>query len=301
MSVLVDNAPAAAPGPRAPSAIDRLPRPVRAALERSGGCAKTVAVAVSCDTTRATSPPRERPHGGAGYYCYLAVHPLDGRKKDTFMGIASDPLADLFARNHGLPLHDPVAALAAAANLPARASATDSSDGAKEGETQQRRRRRRAGETGKDTHLAAPYWKLAAVLEAPPTVAECQQLRLEWTAGTRGVNSKIAKARKLAHEHGLVYYGRDEQSDDSHVEQVVVQTGGKAAAAELTKVRDALAAARIRDREWEHSFAAVFTAAGILSSWLPALLGSDVYRSTELQRLQTLFAAGRAPLSFAVR
>src|SRR5271170_7553863 len=87
MAVLIENTPFLTGAPQSPLVFDTLPRPVRAALERGGTTARTVAVAVSCDARQG------RPHGG--YYCYLAVHPLDGRKKDTFMGIAEDPLADL--------------------------------------------------------------------------------------------------------------------------------------------------------------------------------------------------------------
>jgi hypothetical protein len=239
-----------------------------------------------------------------GYFCYLAVHPMSGRKKDTFMGIAADPIKDLFARNHALPLVESVPPSPAPAGAARAPSASDTS------ERGQRRRRKRSSENGKETHLAAPYWSFAAVIGptsrdhagAALTLDQCVALRAKWMSGTRGEKSKMARAQRLARELGMVYYGRDVAVDDAHVLDVVVTTSGAMAASELGKVREAAAIARARGPVWPRGQLAVFEAAALLGAWLPELLcKQDACRVADVRRLDGLFRSGVAALSFALR
>lgn len=248
---------------------------------RKGAIAATIATTLEAHVSPASHRvrvPGDIQHAARGcsikgqYWCYLAIHPLEEKKKDTYMAVASDPVADVYMNNHAtfaVPIAvpsanaSPTAAGVAIARIPssrrgakprkgrstmaaaapgaagssplsssttlpreplparleARLRALSDPDAAP---TQQSSSRNGwPGSSAQDTQMAAPYWAMGAVVGPALCYPQAKRIQEYWSAGTRGVKSKMLNGRTVAREYGLRYYGRDVEAPPGEVREIL--------------------------------------------------------------------------------
>lgn len=117
-------------------------------------------------------------------FCYMAVHPNSDRKKNTYLGISRDPIADLYMHNHADSFE-----IMRKGREPMRPVSVVTST--------------------KTTHAAAPYWSMNNLLGPFFTRPAANMAREEWGLRTRGDESKTRRARVIARRYDMAYFGQD--------------------------------------------------------------------------------------------
>lgn len=219
--------------------LEHLPSVVRDAILRAGAGAKcSVAKLQSSAAARPVVPVSPDTHRRAcaqavrgEYYCYMATHPIADRKKNTFIGVSTDPVNDLYVHNHAMAFV-PMRRGRVPAHLPVGMSTVT-----------------------RETHSSAPYWSLASVVGPFLTRAEADHVRRKWHDKTRGEDSKRRRAHTLAEAHRSGYYGSDVELSRTDIGAYIHRTLGAAAGSIFESMCRALDDMTGRSREAPHSSA----------------------------------------------